>query len=133
MKLSAWILVGLLSLLALTSFIFVRVEAGDGSTFVLAQRSAQRLTAAGVDRVVRTAPEDSGGPRGRRATCSPQGHVGLRNPWSCSIAYPSGLRVQYTVQIRLDGSYSGTNQIIDRRGQITQGTGRISGCCIVVP
>lgn len=126
-------MVGLLLVLGLTSFIFVRNESGTGATFVLAQRNAQRLTAAGVERVVRTAPESTHGPGGRHASCVAEGHVGLRNPWRCTISYPHGLRVQYTVQIRLDGSYQGTDQVVYRHGQISRGNGQISGCCIVVP
>lgn len=133
MKPSAWIMVGLLAVLAVTSFVFVRVEAGQGASFILAQRNAERLTVAGVERVVRTAPEDVHGPRGRRATCMALGHVGLRNPWRCSITYADGVRDQYTVQIHLNGSYEGSDQIVFRHGSISHGTGGISGCCIVVP
>lgn len=127
------IILALLLVLGLTSFIFVRVEAGQGGTFAQAQRSAQRLTVAGVERVVRTAPEDRGGPRGRRASCAALGHVGLRNPWRCTISYPDGTRVQYTVQVRLNGSYVGSDQIVHRHGVVSRGPAQISGCCIVVP
>lgn len=127
------IITGLLLILGLTSFLFVRIEAGQGGTFVIAQRTAQRLTAAGVDRIVRTAPENRGGRRGLRASCTSSGHVGLRNPWRCLITYAGGLRLQYTVQIRLNGSYLGTYQVIYRNGQVTHGDGQISGCCITVP
>lgn len=133
MKPSAWILMGLLLVLGLTSFIFVRVEAGQGSSLVMAQRSAQRLTVAGVERVVRTAPESEHGPNGRRARCVALGHVGLRNPWRCSITYPDGVRVQYTIQIRLNGSYQGTHPVVYQHGQVSRGLSTISGCCIVVP
>jgi hypothetical protein len=133
MKPSALIILALLLVMGLTSFLFVRIEAGQGGTFVLAQQSAQRLTAAGVDRVVRTAPENSGGPRGLRASCLSSGHVGLGNPWRCLIIYPGELRLRYTVQIRLNGSYLGSDQVIYRSGQATHGDGQISGCCITVP
>ncbi|HET9718550.1 MAG TPA: hypothetical protein VFP55_00580 [Solirubrobacteraceae bacterium] len=133
MRPSAWIMLALLLVLAVTSFVFVRVEGSQGQSFILAQRNAQRLTVAGVERVVRTAPEDVHGPTGRSATCIPSGHVGLRNPWHCTIFYRHGVRDQYTVQIRLNGSYVGTNQVIYDRGQITRGGAEITGCCIVVP
>lgn len=133
MKPSAWILVGLLLVLGLTSFIFVRVEGSRGQSFVLAQRSAQRLTGAGVERVVRTAPENVHGPRGRSASCVALGHIGLRNPWRCTITYRDGIRDQYTVQIHLNGSYVGTNQLIYDHGHVTKGGAQISGCCIVAP
>ena len=133
MKPTAWVLAGLLLVIGVTSFIFVRVEAGRGAGFVLAQHSAERLTAAGVDRVVRTAPATAHGSPGRRAECTSVGDVGLRNPWHCTISYPGGLRVGYTVQIHLNGAYEGSGQVIYRGGQVTRGTGQISGCCIVVP
>jgi hypothetical protein len=133
MKPSGLIILALLLVLGVTSFLFVRIEAGKGGTFVLAQQNAQRLTAAGVDRVVRTAPENSGGRRGLRASCVSGGHVGLRNPWRCLITYPGGLRLRYSVQIRLNGSYLGTDQVVYRNGQVTRGDGQISGCCVTVP
>lgn len=123
----------LLLVLALVSFVYVRVEAGQGGTFVQTQRSVQPLTPVGVAWVVRMAPETSGGPRGQRASCVALGHVGLRNPWRCSVTYPDGVRDQYTVRIHLNGSYTGSDQVVDRQGQITHGNGQISGCCVVVP
>jgi hypothetical protein len=133
MKPPVVIITALLVAVAVISFVFVRIEAGQGGTLVLAQRSAERLSVAGVERVVRTAPENSGGPRGLAATCTSQTHTGLRNPWHCTIRYAGGLEVRYTVQIRLSGSYTGRDQIIDRNGQISRGNAQISGCCIVVP
>lgn len=133
MKVPTLIILVLLLVLGLTSFIFVRVEAGQGSTFTAAQRSAQRLTVAGVERVVRTAPEGQGGQKGRSAKCLGLGHVGLRNPWHCLIIYRDGTQVQYTVQIRLSGAYVGTDQVIERRGVVSHGSAQITGCCVVVP
>jgi hypothetical protein len=133
LKPSAAILTALLLALGLVSFIYVRAEAGQGDTFVQAQHAVTSLTAAGVARTVQTAPEQRGGPRARAATCESLGSGELRNPWRCLIVYPDGTRVQYTVQIRLNGSYSGSHQLIFRHGQSSAGSGQISGCCVQIP
>lgn len=117
----------------MVSFVFVRLEQGEGSTFVINQRHAEALTAAGVARIVKAAPENVGGPRGIRASCMPLGKGELGNPWRCSISYPLGRQIDYLVQIRLNGSYSGSDQVIREHGQNVPGSGQISGCCIVVP
>jgi hypothetical protein len=125
----------LLPLLAvgLVSFVYVRIKQGDGSAFVINQRSAEALTPAGVARVVKAAPVDVGGARGIGADCTPLGSGELHNPWRCSISYGAGRRIDYLVQIRLSGSYSGSHQVIHEHGRAYRGNGQISGCCIVIP
>jgi hypothetical protein len=125
----------LVSLLAaaLVSFIYLRSRQGDGEVLVSAQRHAQVLTPAGVARVVQTAPDPDTQALGSSATCTPLGRGELHNPWRCTIAYPSGRRIAYTVEISADGSYSGDNQVVYDRGTTRTGPGSISGCCIVIP
>jgi hypothetical protein len=132
MVLRAALLLPLLAV-AVVSFVLVRVHQGDGGTFVSRQQHAQALTAAGVASVVRVAPDPVTRDPGSQATCSPLGSGGLLNPWRCSIAYRSGRQIQYTVTIRADGSYTGSNEIVRFRGQRFRDTGTITGCCITVP
>lgn len=119
--------------LAVTSFVFVRVNSGSGDAFVANQRMAQALTPAGVERVVRTAPDPVGGRRGRSAGCVALGRGELRNPWRCTISYADGRRIQYTVQLHLDGSFAGSDEIVHYGGRSYHDTGQINGCCVVIP
>ena len=118
---------------ALVSFVFVRIEQGSGGAFELAQRSAEALTPASVDRVVRVAPDPVTKAKGIRAVCKPLGRGELRNPWRCVIDYASGRQISYQVNINLTGRYVGTHEIVRYQGQTYSDTGEITGCCVVVP
>jgi hypothetical protein len=118
---------------ALVSFFYLRSHQGDGAILANAQRHAQVLTPAGVSRVVQTAPDPDTNALGKSASCTPLGHGELHNPWRCSINYPSARRIDYTVQISPDGSYTGDNQVVHENGMTRGGDGEISGCCIAVP
>jgi hypothetical protein len=126
------LLVSLLAV-AVVSFVFIRAKQGEGSTFVSTQRRAQALTPGSVARVVRLAPDPATRARGKRARCLPEGNGELRNPWSCAINYAAGKRIQYRVQISVDGSFIGTDQRLTYQGRTTATAGEITGCCIVVP
>lgn len=133
MKAARILMLAPLLAVAVVSFVFVRLNSGTGTTFINAQQHAQALTPAGVDRVVRAAPDPVTGAPGLRASCVPLGKGELLNPWRCVISYRSGRIITYTVQIRLNGSYGGGDEIVRYRGQTHPDTGQISGCCIVVP
>jgi hypothetical protein len=118
---------------AVVSFVFITAKHGDGSSFVAAQRQAQALTPASVASVVRLAPDPATHARGRRARCRPEGSGELYNPWSCTISYAAGKRIQYRVQIHADGSFVGSDQRLTAQGRTISTAGQITGCCIVVP
>lgn len=122
-----------LLVVTVVSFFYVRSHQGDGGILVSAQRHAQVLTPAGVDRVVKTAPDPDTNSLGLRATCTPSGRGELHNPWQCSIAYPHQRQIDYTVQIAPDGSYTGGNQVVHDHGSVRSGPGEIDGCCIAIP
>jgi hypothetical protein len=131
----AALIVLLSSLLAVgvASFGFVRAQQDDAGTLVALQQYAQTLTPAAVARVVRAAPESVSGEKAVRASCVSLGKGELLNPWTCSLSYAAGLRVQYTVTIRENGSYVGNHQLILQPGPRRPDTGRITGCCISIP
>jgi hypothetical protein len=118
---------------ALVSFLYLRSHEGDGAILVAAQRHAQVLTPAGVSRVVQTAPDPDTNRLGLSARCVPEGHSELHNPWQCSIKYPFGKQLDYTVEIAADGSYTGDHQVVHDRLGTRNSDGEISGCCIAVP
>jgi hypothetical protein len=87
-------------------------------------RSTKTLTAAGVEAVVASAPEPVAPAKRTRPAqvrCRPGTGGTLRNPWSCTIRYRSGVRAHYRVVVEPNGYYSGT------------GTGIIEGCCVATP
>ena len=115
------------------SFVFVRSKQGEGTTFIAAQRNAQVLVPAAVDRVVRAAPDPATHARARSAMCVPRGTGELHNPWRCTLRYSGAWQIQWTVSISADGSYVGTNQIVIDAGTTHADSGSITGCCIAVP
>src|SRR5919201_5524432 len=56
-----------------------------------------------------------------RVSCRPGSGGPLRNPWSCSVSYSSGHRVNYRIVVRRNGSYDG----VDPTSQFF-----INGCCV---
>jgi hypothetical protein len=92
--------------------------------FIARQQSLAPVQADQLTRLLASAPNPRpglGNPRGTSATCSPQGIGELRNPWMCSVRYPRGVVVRYTVSIAPNGHVSA----IDPRGDIV-----IRGCCV---
>ena len=94
--------------------------------FLYRQEHPTRISTAQVERVVRTAPDPATVPRtpGRRARCRPTTARGLRNPWRCSVSYPSGRTAEYRVLVRADGSYV---------GRYLGGSSTVEGCCVKLP
>jgi len=125
----------LLPLLAvgIVSFILVRSEQGSGAALVARQQSASPLTPAAVAAVVRAAPDPVGNEPANSARCMPLGKNALRNPWRCVLRYPTGRVIQYTVTLRLNGSYRGDREVILRPAPRHRDTGRITGCCVAIP
>lgn len=132
LKLRLLLFVPLLAV-GLVSFVIVRSQQGEGATLATRQRSAEALTAAAVDRVVRIAPESVKGAGGRSADCVPRGSGELHNPWHCTIRYADGKMVSYRVTIAADGSYTGDDQLVSYQGRTSSSPGQISGCCISIP
>ncbi len=103
---------------------------GGGDLFAVDQSRSLTLNpptvlgAARVEVLVGKAPEPVPPAKRTRPVlvrCRPRGTGVLRNPWSCAIRYRSGTRAHYRVEVRPNGSYSGT------------GTGAIDGCCVEAP
>jgi hypothetical protein len=104
---------------------------GDADLFRIEQsrafalKPAKIVAAAQVEAVVAQAPEPVQSAAKRTAVaqvrCRPGAAGVLRNPWSCTIRYRSGLHAHYRVQLQPNGYYRGT------------GTGIIDGCCVKTP
>jgi hypothetical protein len=122
-----------LLVVALVSFVFVRIHANDGAALVARQQNGQPLTAGAVEQVVKAAPDPVARERGSSATCVPLGSGALSNPWRCAIRYRSGRDIQWLVSVSADGSYVGDDQLVRYRGQSQRASGEITGCCINVP
>lgn len=109
---------------ALAGTVTVLGGRGSDAALLVRQERPSQLTAAAVERVVRTAPDPrSGRGSGTAATCRPRGAGQLRNPWTCRVTYRSGRRAQLRVEVKRDGSYVGRYE----------GGGQAEGCCISVP
>jgi hypothetical protein len=132
-RLAAAVLLVPLLAVAVVSFVFIRVHSGDGANLLGRQQQSQALTPASVARVVRVAPDPVTNQPGRSASCASLGSGLLRNPWRCTISYPSGRRIEYLVTITASGSYTGEHEIIYYQGRRTPDSGEIRGCCIAVP
>jgi hypothetical protein len=117
----------------LVSFVIVRSQQGQGGTLVARQQSAEALTPAKVAAVVRVAPDPVTNAAGLSARCSSLGSGELHNPWRCTISYRSGRVIQYTVTLHANGAYVGGQEIVHYKGRTYSDTGKINGCCVVVP
>ncbi|HEX8066691.1 MAG TPA: hypothetical protein VF520_09220 [Thermoleophilaceae bacterium] len=95
-------------------------------SYAFRERHPLRIDADQVQRAVSTAPEPVPGRRtaARSARCRPGGGGDIRNPWTCTVAYGSGSRFTYSVQIEADGSFRGENRIGNRI---------VYGCCVKPP
>ncbi|MDQ6836645.1 MAG: hypothetical protein M3016_10715 [Actinomycetota bacterium] len=126
-------LIAVLALLGLVSFIYTRVNQQAGASLLVRQEQTQALTGSTVGAVVRLAPDPVTNAPGLAARCHPEGGGALMNPWRCVIAYRSRKRIQYTVTIQPDGSYTGDHQVLSYRGRTGPTAGSIRGCCIALP
>ncbi|MEA2305804.1 MAG: hypothetical protein QOH43_3084 [Solirubrobacteraceae bacterium] len=84
----------------------VSLGARDADPAFLAAQERVPVTSASLARAVALAP--AGGRRGRSARCRPgSGPAPLRNPWACSVVYPSRGTVRYVVTVGDDGAFRG--------------------------
>lgn len=128
----ATILVPLL-VIGLLSFILVRSQQNAGGSIAAAQSTAQRLTPASLDNVVKAAPDPIGNEKASSASCTPLGQGELHNPWRCVLRYPTGRTIQYQVTLNLNGSYSGDHELLIKPPPPKPASGTINGCCVAVP
>ena len=95
---------------------------GDAA-FVFDQQHPQSASDKELERLVRQprepTPKGTGRP-GVSARCVPGSARAQRNPWTCTVRYPSGKRIRYRVTVQPDGRYAG----VDPTGQFN-----IDGCC----
>ncbi len=92
--------------------------------FLFRQQNLSPVTPAVLERFVGSAPDPrpgNGRHRGLTARCSAHGAGELRNPWSCTVSYPVGPRVQYRVVIDPTGYVHGVN---------SDGSLSVDGCCV---
>ena len=100
---------------------------GADDAFLLRQENPLRVTPAAVERLMLTAPELEA-PRRRtaiRSHCRAEGHRELRNPWRCTVSYPSDAGTPFRVTIRPDGSYVAR--------YLEDDSAPATGCCLQVP
>lgn len=83
-------------------------------------RSASDVELEGLVRQPREPTPEGPGQSGDSARCVPGSAAGQRNPWTCTVRYPSGKRIRYRVTVEPDGRYVG----VDPTGQFN-----IDGCC----
>lgn len=92
--------------------------------FLQEQRNPRSLDAAGVERVVRSAPDPrTGQGTGTSAACRRGSRSELGNPWSCVVTYRDGHKVRLRVRVSADGTYT---------GRYARGGGA-TGCCVDLP
>ena len=97
------------------------------ASFVFNQQHSRAIEPGQVETAVMRAREPVPGNNGTRAVagrCTPGADGERRNPWRCLIAYASGRKVDYRVDIGADGAFRGINPSGERL---------VRGCCILVP
>jgi hypothetical protein len=118
----ALLLVGPVALVAVVAGLWSISSRGDAA-FTFDQQHPRAASDRELEALVRQprepTPHGPGAP-GRSARCVPGSASGQRNPWRCTVRYPSGRRIRYRVQVANDGKYVGQ----DRTGQFI-----IRGCC----
>jgi hypothetical protein len=99
------------------------VSSRGDPAFVFDQQHPRTASDKELERLVRQprepTPEGLGQP-GESARCVPGSARGQRNPWTCTVRYPSGKRIRYRITVERDGRYAG----VDPTGQFN-----IDGCC----
>lgn len=100
---------------------------GADEQFLLRQENPTRVTAAAVEKLILTAPDPSPPhrPTATRSHCRAEGGRELRNPWHCTVSYPSDDSVPFRVIIRYDGSYVAR--------YLDDDSARATGCCLRAP
>jgi hypothetical protein len=99
---------------------------GGDEQFLRDQQHPPVLTAAAVERVVRSAPDPfTGKGAGSSATCTKRGHGLLGNPWTCTVRFKNGKRARLRVEVQDDRTYAGT--YLGVQGAAAE------GCCIDLP
>ena len=118
----------LLPVVGVTIASAIAAVAGRGAdeTFLADQKNPTRVSAEAVEDLILKAP-DPAPPHersGTRSRCETEGRRELRNPWRCTVHYPSGSVARFAVTIENDGSY-----VADYAGDTAQAT----GCCLRIP
>jgi hypothetical protein len=119
--------------LGLASFFFIRSQQGNSLVIASLQSEPRSLTRAAVDSVVKLAPDPVSNEKASAATCVPRGKGALSNPWQCTLSYPTGRRVAWSIDIHTDGTYVGENQVVLAPPPQHSEPGSITGCCVNVP
>lgn len=119
--------------LGLASFVFIRTQQGNGVVIASLQSEPRSLTRAAVDSVVKLAPDPISNERASEASCVPRGKGALSNPWQCTLSYPTGRRIEWSIDIHTDGTYVGANQVVLAPPPRHPEAGTIDGCCVNVP
>jgi hypothetical protein len=119
----------LLPVVAATLAGAIAAVAGRGADeeFLAEQKNPPRVRAEAVEELMLTTapdPEPPHEPSGTRSRCEADGRRELRNPWHCTVEYPSGSIARFDVTIESDGSY-----VADYTGDTAEAT----GCCLDVP
>lgn len=122
----ALLLLGPVLLVAVVAGIATVSSRGDAA-FVFEQQHPRIVSARELEILVAKAPEPTPHGPGRPATsvrCVAGSATGQRNPWRCTVDYPSGQVRSFVVKVRPDGSYTGATP-----------TGRfeVRGCCVSTP
>jgi hypothetical protein len=94
--------------------------------FLQQQEDRAKLSAGAVEDLMLGSPDPNPPHRsgGTSARCVAEGRRDLRNPWTCTVRYPSGSVAHYTVTINPDGSYF---------ARYANGQATARGCCLEVP
>jgi hypothetical protein len=95
--------------------------------FVFRQGTRTEVEAASIEKIIllhRDPEPGKGNTRARRASCRPGSRSDLRNPWRCRVAYASGRKITYAVEVDRGGTLRGA----DKTGVFT-----VTGCCVVTP
>jgi hypothetical protein len=120
---SELVVVAALALPALAGGVAAVGGRGADDAFLLRQENPTQVTAAAVERLIRTAPDPAPPHKSPavRSRCRPEGGRELRNPWRCVVRYRSGSVARFKVTIKSDGGY------LARYGN---GPATATGCCL---
>jgi hypothetical protein len=114
-------------LLVAVAAAIVTVSSRGDAAFVFEQQHPRTVIPSELETLVAKAPQPTpsgpGAPAGE-VRCVPGSAARERNPWHCTVRYPSGDTIRYRVKVRPDGSYTGS----DPTGQFL-----VRGCCVATP
>ena len=96
--------------------------------FLLRQENPVQVTRPAVEKLMLTAPDPQPphASTATRARCRADGARELRNPWRCTVQFPTTGAVRFDVEIQPDGSY--VARYVDDPGNASA-----TGCCLDVP